>query len=123
MAEAWTTRTIEEDLLARAAEDWVHPAELLGVVKRSGVSDPATLRDLAVGLMARLLLGGLIVVGDVGDTHVPWSGTPGEIIQRVVREWSVRDDPSVMPGELFWIDTTPAGQRLGEAVWAREAEL
>lgn len=121
-ADQCMTRTIEEDLLARAAEDWVHPSELLAVVRRSGVSEPGALRDLAVGLMARLLLGGLIVVGDVGDTHVPWSGTPGEIIQRVVRDWSGRDDPYVVPGELFWIDTTPAGQRLGEAVWVREAD-
>lgn len=121
MAEDSTQRTIEEDLLARAAEDWVHPSELLGVVSRSGVSDPSILRDIAIGVVARLLLDGLIVVGDVADTHVPWGGTPGDIIERFVREWSTRDDPYVMPGELFWIDTTSAGQQLGEAVWAREA--
>lgn len=122
MAESWATRTLDEDLLARAAEDWVHPSELLDVVRRSGLSDLSTLRDLAVGLLARLLVEGLVVVGDVGDSHVPWDGTPGEVLQRVVHEWSERVDPAVAPGELFWVDTTAAGQQVGESVWAREAQ-
>lgn len=121
MAEPWANRTLEEDLLARAAEDWVHPSELLNVVRRSGASSPSDLRDLAVGLLARMLAEHLVVVGDVGDAHVPWSGTHGEILQRIVREWTDRDDPYVMPGELFWVDTTGTGQALGEAVLARES--
>ena len=121
MGEPWDERTLEEDLLARAAEDWVHPSELLNVVRRSGASDPSDLRDLAVGLLARVLFDHLVCVGDVGDEHVPWEGTPGDVLGRVIREWSERDDPYVMPGELFWVDTTSAGQAIGEAVLAREA--
>jgi hypothetical protein len=68
-----------------------------------------------------MLVEQLVVVGDVRETHVPWVGTPGEVLQRIVREWTARDDPYVMPGELFWVDTTPTGQALGEAVLAREA--
>lgn len=122
MAEPWAIRTLEEDLLARAAEDWVHPSELLDVARRAGITDPATLRDLAVGLLARLLVQGLVVVGDVGDTHVPWDGAPGEVLERVVRDWSERVEPYVMAGELFWVDTTAAGQEVGESVWAREEQ-
>jgi hypothetical protein len=84
-------------------------------------SDPSDQRDLAVGLLARMLFDQLICVGDVGDAHVPWEGTPGDVLSRVIREWSERDDPYVMPGELFWVDTTSAGQAIGEAVLAREA--
>lgn len=121
MAEPWANRTLAEDLLARAAEDWVHPSELLNVVRRSGATDPSDLRDLAVGLLARMLIEELVVVGDVGETHVPWDGTPGDVLRRVVCEWTERNDPYVMPGELFWVDTTTAGQALGEAILAREA--
>jgi hypothetical protein len=73
VGELEPSRTIEEDLLARAAEDWVHPAELLGVVRRKGIEDPELQRDLAVGLVARLLAQGLIVVGDVGTATFPGS--------------------------------------------------
>lgn len=121
MGEPWANRTLEEDLLARAAEDWVHPSELLNVVRRSGASSPSDLRDLAIGLLARMVADHLVVIGDVGDIHVPWRGTPCEVLQRVVSEWTARDDPYVMPGELFWVDTTDVGQALGEAVLAREA--
>jgi hypothetical protein len=30
--EPWQSRTLDEELLARAVEDWVPPSELLGVV-------------------------------------------------------------------------------------------
>lgn len=122
MAEPWIGRTLSEDLLARAAQDWVHPSELLDIALRTGVSVPHDLRDLSIGLLARMLVEGMVVVGDVGDKHVPWVGTPGEVICRVIREWTERDDPFVMPGELFWVDTTSAGQAIGEAVLAREAQ-
>lgn len=121
MGELEHSRTFEEDLLARAAEDWVHPAELLEVIRRRGIEDPELQRYLAVGLVAKLVAQGMIVVGDVGDGHVPWDCSPGDAILRLVRDWAERPDPFVMPGELFWLDTTPAGQAVGEAVWSREA--
>jgi hypothetical protein len=121
VGELGSGRTLEEDLLARAAEDWVHPAELLEVVRRRGIEDPELQRHLAVGLVAKLVAQGLIVVGDVGDGHVPWACSPGDAVLRLARDWAERQDPSVMPGELFWLDTTPAGQAVGEAVWSRES--
>jgi hypothetical protein len=119
--EMGMSRTLEDDLLASAAEDWVHPAELLGVVRAKGIEDPELQRHLAVGLVAKLLAQGLIVVGDVDDVHIPWECSDGEAVLRLARDWAERDDPYVMPGELFWLDTTPAGQAAGEAVWEREA--
>jgi hypothetical protein len=77
-------------------------------------------RLAAIGLVASLVSEGLVMVGDVGESHVPWSCEPGEAVLRVARDWMERADPDVMPGELFWLDCTPDGQALGEAVWARE---
>jgi hypothetical protein len=112
--------TPQEDVLSRAADDWVHPGELLEVFLSRGVTDPQLQRLAAIGLVASLVSDGLVVVGDVGESHVPWTCEPGEAVLRVAREWMARADPDVMPGELFWLDCTPKGQALGEAVSARE---
>jgi len=114
-------RTLTEDLLARAAEDWVSAAEVIDVVRRSGLTEPADLRDLSVGLIARLLAQDLVVAGDISDRgHVPWSITPGEAVLRIAALWARMDDPFVMPGQIVWLDTTATGQEIGEAVWRRE---
>jgi predicted urease superfamily metal-dependent hydrolase len=123
MTEEWPERTRVEDVLAYAAEDWVHPSELLNVVRDAcGVEDPCTLRDTAVGLLARLVADGLVVIGDVAGSHLPWDCSSGEAVLRVAQEWAQRENPFVMPGELFWLDATPAGEAIGKAVWARESE-
>lgn len=116
-----SARSLEEDLLARAAEDWVSAAEVIDLVRRSGATNPEALRDLSIGLIARLLLTGLVVAGGFdGSAHVPWDCSAAEAIARIVEDWTARRDPFVMPGEIVWLDTTQAGQRIGEMVWRRE---
>lgn len=115
-------RTLAEDFLARCVEDWVSPAEAFDVAQGSGASDPVDLRDLALGLVARLLEAGLVVPGEVvGGVHRPWTSSPAESVSRIVREWAAREDPLVWFGEIAWFDVTPAGQAIGEQVLAREA--
>ena len=105
-------RTLTEDLLARAAEDWVSAAEVMDLVRRSEMTDPSNLRDL-----------GLVVAGDiVGSKHVPWSITAGEAILQISSDWAAETNPFVMPGSIMWLDTTPRGQSMGKAVWKRENE-
>lgn len=116
-----TNRTLAEDLLARAAEDWVSAAEVIDLVRKSGVTDPSDCRDLAVGLIARLLGEGLISAGDIeGAEHSPWPLSTSEAILRIAWEWASEDDPFVMPGSVVWLNTTPSGQAVGESVWRRE---
>jgi hypothetical protein len=116
-------RSLAEDLLARAADDWVTAAEVIDLVRGSGLTDPDDLRDLAVGLVARLITTGLVVAGEYDGTgHRPWECSAESAIGRIVEEWSSRRDPFVMPGEIVWLDATSEGQRIGERVLAREAE-
>lgn len=116
-----SARTLAEDLLARAAEDWVSAAEVIDLVRRSGITDPLTLRDLAVGLIARLLAEGMVVAGDIeGIGYSPWPLSPAEAILRVASEWAAEADPFVMPGSIVWLDTTARGQAIAESVWRRE---
>lgn len=112
-----------EDVLAHAAEDWVDPALLLDIVRDArGIEDRSVLRDMAVGLLARLVADGLVVIGDVWDSPVPWDCSQAEAVLRVAQERAQRENPFVMPGELFWLDATPAGEAIGKAVWARKAK-
>ena len=60
-----SARSLAEDLLARAAEDWVFAAEVIDLGRKSGVTKPSDCRDLAVGLIARLLGDGLIAAADI----------------------------------------------------------
>ena len=114
-------RTLAEDLLARAAEDWVSAAEVIDLVRRSGVSDPSDCWDLAVGLIARLLAGSLISAGDIeGVEHAPWPLSTAEAILRIASAWASESDPFVMPGSIVWLNTTPIGQAIGESIWRRE---
>jgi hypothetical protein len=116
-------RTLAEDVLARASEDWVTAAEVIDLSRRSGLKDPDDLRDLAMGLIARLITTGLVVPGEFdGSHHRPWECSAAEAIARIAEDWSARRDPFVMPGEIVWLDTSPDGQRVGEAVLQRESE-
>lgn len=116
-------RTLAEDLLARAAEDWVSAAEVIDLVRRAGVSGPSDCRDLAVGLIARLLVHALISAGDIeGVEHSPWPLSTAEAILQITSEWASEADPFVMPGSIVWLNTTPSGQAIGESVWRRERD-
>ncbi len=98
-------------------------AEIIDLVRRSGLRDPTDLCDLAVGLVARLIVAGLVRAGDVDEAgHVPWRCPDSEAITRIALDWTSRVDPFVMPGEIVWLDATPVGQAIGESVLEREAK-
>ena len=116
--------TLAEDVLARASEDWVTAAEVIDIARRSGLVNAEDLRDLALGLVARLVMTDLVVPGEYdGSNHRAWDGSAADAVARIAEDWSVRTDPFVMPGEIVWLDTTPRGQQIGEAVLAREAKM
>ena len=124
MTSSERARTLAADLLARAADDWVSAAGVIDLAGRSGIQDGDELRDLAVGLIARLVVTGMVVPGDVTDAgHSPWQCSNGEGLARIAEEWATRADPFVMPGEIVWLDTTELGQRAGEAVWTGESPV
>jgi hypothetical protein len=118
MTDSVSRLSLEQDILARAAEDWISAAEVLGIVRRSGLSDPSDLRDLAVEVLSRLLIRGLLVAGEIdGGSFREWPVPPAQAITAIARDWSEREWPLVMPGEIAWFDTTPSGQQIGEQYW------
>ncbi|MGQ0467406.1 MAG: hypothetical protein ACT4QG_19080 [Sporichthyaceae bacterium] len=111
-----------EDLVARAVDDWVSAAEVYEIAQRNGASTPSAARTRAIALVADALRDGLMVAGFIEATgHWPWDCSPTVAIERVTAEWLALASPRPRPGEICWLDNTPAGRALGEAVLAREA--
>lgn len=116
-------RTLAEEILARAVDDWVSDAEVIGLVRRFGVVKPEDCRDIAIGLISRLVIQGMVVAGDIVDgRHHPWNMQKGDTVVCLTWEWLGRSDPFVMPGEILWLDATRSGQAAGEEIWRREAD-
>lgn len=124
MKATGSEKTLTEEVLSYAALDWVDPGMLMTIVRDcTGVNDPDTLRDLSVGLIARLMVEDMITVGDVlEDGFHAWPLSPGEALMRLVREWTAEPSPFVVPGSVAWFNATPAGQVIGEASWDVEQE-
>ena len=115
MESAPSAHSLEEALLARASEDWMSAADVIEIVRSSGLKGPGDLRDLALGLVARLIATDELVPGERdGSTHRPWEGSPAEAIARIVGDWGARSDPLVAPGEVVWLRATGAVQGQGD---------
>jgi hypothetical protein len=114
-------RSLVEDLVARGVDDWVYDAEVLDIVSRCDLEAPSDRRTVAIGLVAEVLIGGLMKAGTVSeDGFIAWACSPADAVSRVAREWLSRADPLVMPGEIVWLKNTARGTELGETVLRRE---
>jgi hypothetical protein len=114
--------TLAEWILSYGCIDWVYAGQVCDLVRRSGARDPDDARDLAVGLIARLVFAGLAVPGDVWDRHTPWTTSPAESVRRIAVDWAAFANPFVRPGDVVWLENTPAGNLIGEEVLRRNPD-
>src|SRR5262249_22364226 len=85
---SWEDRTLIEDVLANGLDDWVYAGWVYQIAQRSGLNDPSELRALAIGLIAEVLTGGLMVAGEYdGTKHAQWACSTGEAIERITKAW------------------------------------
>jgi len=117
-------RTPKEDVLVGGLDDWAYAGWVYGSTRLAGITDSEQRRGLAIGLIAELLVEGLMVAGDVDDQgHHPWPHPTGDAIERITREWLTEwpnDVPA--PGAIVWLANTPAGNEIARRVLAREAD-
>ncbi|NTW42189.1 MAG: hypothetical protein HGA44_20310 [Cellulomonadaceae bacterium] len=112
--------TLVEELLSWVSDDWTDAPGVFSVALRSGARDPQELRDLSLGLLVHVVANDLAVLGEIRTgRHVPWPGTPAETLLRAVQDWARFPTPRVSIGDLFWLDTTPAGEAIGRSVRGR----
>jgi hypothetical protein len=98
-----------EELLARASEDWVHPADVFDVARFSGVTDHEAYVEQAIHLTSALLRRGLVTAGDLTDAGwAPWGVGPDESAERIARHWREQPDEASTSFSV-WLQATPAG--------------
>ncbi|MBW9205330.1 hypothetical protein KV097_05180 [Mumia sp. zg.B17] len=113
--------TLDQEILSSGCLDWVDASEVIGIARNldsASALDPADLRDLCIGVIARLSASGLIEIGELGkdSRFVPWDGSEPENLRRLAREWARRADPYPQMWDLFWLNTTPRGDEIGNAI-------
>ncbi len=117
-------RNSKEDLLIGGLDDWAYARWVMNSAALSGVRDYGLLRSLCLGLIAEVIVQGLMVPGDVdADGHHPWQTSPGRALERITREWV--DDWSETPpeiGAIVWLANTPAGDAVAREALAREGQ-
>lgn len=115
--------TLKEDLVVGGLDDWADASWAYQTAAQSGVRERAMCRMLAIGLIAEVIVEGLMVPGDVsGGEHEPWHCSRAQAIERIVGEWldDWRDEVPT-PAAIVWLANTPLGDALARSVLARDA--
>jgi len=128
---------VKNEILASGTDDWVHIAEVVFFAReamfgdrleerypndaslsverlaeerdRWSASQERTALPLAIVAVKELLREQLVRVGEtIGRAFVPWSGSLAEIESRIDAAAENAVFP-LLPGHLFWLENTPAG--------------
>ena len=85
--------------------------------------DRALLRTFSLGLIAEVLIKGLMVPGDYDrDGHHPWPHLSGDASKSITHEWLTKwPDEIPMPGAIVWQANTSAGDEIARDVLAPDA--
>ena len=115
-----TRRQPHEEILARAAHQWLDFRQVLDIVDRSAPDrDEDHVMAAALQLLDRLLTDELIRIGDVTDTgFAPWPMSTDSILVRIRATWLALDS-RVSPGDVCWIEATSRGRLIGQEVLER----
>lgn len=106
-----------DELLSRAADDWVHPGDVFDVARYAWPTDEDAFVEEAIRLVDELVLGHLLVPGDVTrDGFRAWSLAPAEACRRIGEAW--RSDHDEAQDSFFvWFQATPDGETRGRRAW------
>ncbi|MFC5137041.1 hypothetical protein ACFPK1_02260 [Actinomycetospora rhizophila] len=87
---------------------------LVGVHESGSAAD---LRAATIAVLTSLVTRGLAELGDLRPRFEPWSSTAEDALARVRREWW---DPEqeLRPGNVCWVQNTPAGDEIAHAIEA-----
>lgn len=115
-----------EKLLVDGLDDHTNANWVVAIAHRGlNVADTRDLRAIAIGLIAELLLEGLMVAGDLErDGHFyPWNLEPHAALRRIIDEWSEWGlEQSPTPGAVCWLDNTEKGDEVGRKAFEREKQ-
>ncbi|MGV4983306.1 hypothetical protein ACVB8X_01945 [Streptomyces sp. NRAIS4] len=103
-----STEYIIRELLEEGLDDWVPVDRLVGLAQETVEQSDRDFRDVATEALTQLVSGGLMEVGDLGESGFEaWNGTPDAIVKRVV---STLEEFDWLPqGGACWLANTPHG--------------
>ena len=122
MADTSPSELTEQDgaaqILLRGLDDWVSLAEARWLVGRVRPGTAVAVRQSTLDSMAYLLAHRLARLGETVPRFEPWDLTDSEALERVRRDWW---DPEreLVPGNVCWIDNTPAGDEVARRIEAQ----
>lgn len=110
---AWAAAPVDEldlDLLRRAEDDWLSPADVASALAERGVFGAGALCEQGVDRLARCIARGDLRVGSLAaGGFVPSQDAPDEVIELVGAMWGALSDRHVLPGQISWFEITEAG--------------
>ena len=116
----WERRNLIDDILARSIDGLTHLGDIVDVAERGGARGEESIRLLAIGIMARVLIGELMVVGQFGhDGFFEWELQGAAALEEICDAWDVTE-LRPPPGEIAWFKLTDSGRALGEKVLTQE---
>ncbi|GAB2748590.1 hypothetical protein GCM10027039_02850 [Terrabacter koreensis] len=112
-----------DEILARAADDWVQPGDVFDVARFAWPTDEDAFVEQAIGLVTELVLSQLLIPGDVTrDGFRPWPVTSDEACRRIAEVW--RSDHDEAQDSFFvWFEATTEGEERGRRAWLVERPI
>lgn len=102
------------ELLREGLDDWVPLHNVIWQSREASSSSGDDFRKIVEAVVASVIAEGLMVAGDVGATGFEaWTGTPHELVARVVDQCREFDWKPMSAG--CWFANTPEGDRLARA--------
>lgn len=106
------------ELLVRGLDDWIDLAEVVWVVRSSGLAKTKIeIVDRSLEVIRILLAKGYANIGEVVDKDGlcfnPWSNAAEDAVARIRRLWQAADQP-LRPGDICWLENTPLGDQVAK---------
>ena len=103
-----TVESIAVEMLTEGRSDWVPVDTAIGWAREVAAEDGGDFRSTAIAVIEYLVLGGLMVAGEIGDDGFEeWPGTPAESVRKVVEKCEELNwEPF---GAACWLSNTEAG--------------
>lgn len=103
---------VSDQILVEGLEDLIGAAVVYGVCADVVEADPLTLRSLALGVIAELLMDGYMRSGsNTANRWEYWDCSPEEAIARIIRSWKELGPEGPLPmWSVVWLEITDKGE-------------
>ncbi|MFD4672879.1 hypothetical protein ACFWNN_24345 [Lentzea sp. NPDC058450] len=103
--------SIAVEMLIEGLTDWVLVDTAIGYAHETVEDSGGDFKPVATAVIEHLLLGGLMVPGDLGESGFEaWPGSPPELVDKVIRQCESFDWEPL--GAACWLSNTEAGDRV-----------